>query len=196
MINLEKISASLTNNICRYSNFDQKQKAQIYYGLQLILGILIEFFIVFIISLILNITDFVITMMFSSLVLRIFTGGAHCTSYDRCLIFTVVVYIFFSMLVKISFLPYISLIVLTISIVVLGIIIISNIKMQFKNIGIIILLIWGIMMLSILLLKNDNSYFLKVLLSSCIGISIQLFNLTSFGNIFINKCDSFLKRFI
>ncbi|WP_427337906.1 accessory gene regulator B family protein [Caloranaerobacter sp. DY30410] len=196
MINLEKISESLTNSICRHSNFDQKQKTQIYYGLQLILGILIEFFVVFIISLILNITDFVITMMFSSLALRIFTGGAHCTSYDRCLAFTVIVYIFFSMLVKISFLPYISLIVLTIVIIILGFVIINNIKMQFKNIGIIILLIWGTMMISMLLLKNDDLHFLKVLLSSCIGISIQLFNLTSIGSIFINKCDSFLKRFI
>jgi accessory gene regulator B len=87
-ISLEEFSHKIVEKFFLKSGFSEIELAKIEYGLSLILGILIEFFIVFSLGLMFKIGYYVAVIMLSSLFLRITTGGAHCSTYRRCLTFT------------------------------------------------------------------------------------------------------------
>ena len=100
MINLEGLSVSIIKKMFNGQAIEQERKQKMAYGLSVLLGLFIEFSVCVIISLFLQTTKFLIPIMLSALFLRMFTGGKHCTSYNRCLLFTSAYFLPLSWLVK------------------------------------------------------------------------------------------------
>ncbi|MCG0276896.1 MAG: accessory gene regulator B family protein [Thermosediminibacteraceae bacterium] len=110
IINLEKIADKISDFIINKvdrSELDELEKAKFKYGMRLVCGVVIEFFVVMILSIIFKTFFYAFFIMLSSLLVRIFTGGSHCSSYDRCLILTLLFYLPVSVVVKelTTFLP-------------------------------------------------------------------------------------------
>lgn len=93
MFDLESTAHRLTNNLIKDVQQDVDQRAKIEYGLSLFLGVAIELIITVGISALFGTALYTILIMLSSLFLRTFTGGAHCSSYRRCVVFTIIVFV-------------------------------------------------------------------------------------------------------
>ena len=100
MINLEKIAGKLTVSLFSDSDLSEVDKAKIEYGFSLTLGILIGFTLAVLIAIPLRTVSFTALLILSALSLRFFTGGAHCSSFDRCTAFTLLIFLPISLLVK------------------------------------------------------------------------------------------------
>jgi accessory gene regulator B len=101
LFSLEEIAHHLTANMTKDSTMDTAQKAKIEYGLSLTLGVIIEFVLTVGASAFLGATVYTLVIMLSALVLRVFTGGSHCSSYRRCLVFTILIFVGLSLIAKI-----------------------------------------------------------------------------------------------
>jgi len=97
---LEGTAHRLVDRLLQDDTVEADQKAKIEYGLALTLGVAIELAITVGLSAFLGTARYTLLMMISALGLRIFTGGAHCLSYRRCLVFTMVIFIVLSVPVK------------------------------------------------------------------------------------------------
>ena len=93
MLGLEETAHRLANYLTRDVQIDTRQKARIEYGLSLSLGVAIELVFTLGVAVLLGTALYTFLMMLSSLLLRVFIGGTHCSSYRRCLVFTMVIFI-------------------------------------------------------------------------------------------------------
>lgn len=103
-MDLEQIAHRLSNFIFKNAGIDPVTKAKAEYGLALLLGILIELAVTLTIAGLLGLFQEAFILMTVSLLCRIFTGGVHCSSYLRCLVFTVCFYLVFALAAKHLFL--------------------------------------------------------------------------------------------
>ncbi len=100
MFELEVAAHRLANYLTKDVEIDTVQKAKIEYGLSLFLGVAIELIFTVGVSALLGTAVYTLLMMLSALFLRILIGGAHCSSYRRCLVFTMIIFIGLSIPVK------------------------------------------------------------------------------------------------
>ncbi|UWG98552.1 accessory gene regulator B family protein [Dehalobacter sp. DCM] len=100
MLSLEDIAHHLTVNMTRGMNMNTIQTAKIEYGLAILLGITIETVLTVGVSALIGTVSYTLIMMLAALIVRFFTGGAHCSSFRRCVIFTVFSFVVLSMLAK------------------------------------------------------------------------------------------------
>lgn len=100
MFDLERTARRLADRLLIDVPFDNVQKAKVEYGLSLLLGVVTELFLALAVSAVLGTALFTLIIMLSALALRLFTGGAHCSSFRRCLVFTIVCFISLSFPVK------------------------------------------------------------------------------------------------
>ena len=99
MLNIERTSKKLTDTLLRNQNMSQVEKAKLEYGLSIVLGITIELALTLLVSAIFGTVIYTAMIMLSALFLRFFTGGAHCSSFNRCLLFTILLFVPSSLLV-------------------------------------------------------------------------------------------------
>jgi len=100
MINIEKTAKKFTEAFFHNQNLNQVEKAKLEYGLSIILGITIELTLTLLVSALFGTTIYTAIIMLSALFLRFLTGGAHCSSFNRCLVFTIMLFVPASLLVK------------------------------------------------------------------------------------------------
>jgi accessory gene regulator B len=100
MLNIERTAQRLTDTLFRNQNMSQVEKAKLEYGLSIVLGITIELALTLLFSAIFGTAIYTAMIMLSALFLRFFTGGAHCSSFNRCLLFTILLFVPSSLLVK------------------------------------------------------------------------------------------------
>lgn len=85
---------------------DQPEKRAIYaYGAEVAIGAIVKVIVAGILSLALGIVPIIVVLVLSTAVLRLIAGGAHCTAYYRCLIYSIITFFGLGLLLKIS-LPY------------------------------------------------------------------------------------------
>ncbi|MGI6317692.1 MAG: accessory gene regulator B family protein [Dethiobacteria bacterium] len=104
MLNIERTAQRLTDTLFRNQNMSQVEKAKLEYGLSIVLGITIELALTLLVSAIFGTAIYTAMIMLSALFLRFFTGGAHCSTFNRCLLFTILLFVPASLLVR--FLSY------------------------------------------------------------------------------------------
>ena len=104
MLNIERTAQRLTDTLLRNQNMSQVEKAKLEYGLSIVLGITIELALTLLVSAIFGTAIYRAMIMLSALFLRFFTGGAHCSTFNRCLLFTILLFVPASLLVR--FLSY------------------------------------------------------------------------------------------
>lgn len=100
MIDLESIANRITTALYNETDLSEVEKAKIEYGLSLTLGITITLAIALILAIILRAVPQTLIVFGAAMSLRVFYGGAHCSSYDRCLVLSLVVFISAAVLVK------------------------------------------------------------------------------------------------
>ncbi|MDI6916119.1 MAG: accessory gene regulator B family protein, partial [Desulfitobacteriaceae bacterium] len=100
MFDLESTAHRLANRLLKDVPFDTFQKAKVEYGLSLVLGVVTELVLTVAVSAVFGTALYTLIIMMSALSLRLFTGGAHCSSFRRCSVFTMVYFIGLSFPVK------------------------------------------------------------------------------------------------
>ena len=100
MLNIERTAKKLADTLFRNQRMNQVEKTKLEYGLSIVLGITIELALTLLVSAIFGTATYTAIIMLSALFLRFFTGGAHCSSFNRCLLFTILLFVPASILVK------------------------------------------------------------------------------------------------
>ena len=100
MFNLENTAHRLAIHLLADLPFDTNQKAKAEYALSLLLGVATELVLTIALSTLFGTALDTLIIMLSALSLRLFTGGAHCSSFRRCSVFTMVCFIGLSIPVK------------------------------------------------------------------------------------------------
>ncbi len=92
-MSLYSASTKMAKYITRESELGSGQTDRVRYGLEIILGTLIKGVILLTSACFLGILPQVMIALICGSLLRLVSGGAHCTSYLRCLSFGLVVYL-------------------------------------------------------------------------------------------------------
>ncbi len=94
MPSLEEISHRIIVRMYRGREADEKEKAQAEFGLSIIMGTGLEILAVILASFLLMGTAFyAFFVMVGFFLLRTYTGGAHCTTYLRCFLVTLFIFV-------------------------------------------------------------------------------------------------------
>ena len=93
MIDLNKLAGVIAIHMTQDVDMEQDRIDQLRYGLEIILGTLIKGTILFSLAYLLNILPHVALALAAAGLFRLLSGGAHCTSYWRCLVLGVSVYL-------------------------------------------------------------------------------------------------------
>jgi accessory gene regulator B len=94
MIDLNKLAGAIAIHMAQATCLGKDKTDQLRYGLEIILGTLIKGAILFSLAYLLKILPQVALALAVGGLFRLLSGGAHCTSYWRCLILGVIVYLF------------------------------------------------------------------------------------------------------
>ncbi|MDD2283456.1 MAG: accessory gene regulator B family protein [Eubacteriales bacterium] len=93
MIDLEGLAQRLANALYEDSDLDEAEKAKIEYGFSLTMGIGLTLLLTLVPAVFLGTVFITFVLMASALGTRLFSGGAHCTSYARCLFLSLLIFI-------------------------------------------------------------------------------------------------------
>ncbi len=81
---IKKQSDKFSSYLSRELNYDEEKREVLSYGLQIVLGVLLNVFSVLIFSYILNIFKTTVATFISYIIFRRLIGGAHCDTYGKC----------------------------------------------------------------------------------------------------------------
>ena len=202
---ISNISAKwLANKVPNDKYPNVEDQIQIYeYGWMVIWGAILKISLLVTISSLLGILIpvMILTITFSSF--RIIAGGYHFSSYNKCLVFSLVQFISTSLIIKYT-LQYWSFGCLWFLFNICVIIGIYNIHYyvprdtpnkpiteipeikRFKKLSYQYLAIWAVIMIMII-----SMFELKIIvLSSCFGLLLELFSISKFGQLIYSRIDS------
>lgn len=185
MINIEKISEHIFS-AKYFENMDKKQKLMAQYGFSMILGILIEFIGISLIGYFLGIYSYIWPMMISSLIFKASIQGNHCSSYDRCAIFTGIFFLVPSFICKYVHMNLNKLIFLLLFSIICGFIILLKEKAYttLRNYILIHLII-----LAIYIFNRNTIVFIT---SISLGCFLRIWSATKSGQTCITYCDNLM----
>lgn len=189
IINLEGIAHRLTTKLYGSTDLDEVEKAKIEYGLSLTLGVGLALVVSLGFALVLGTVGYTLILFASTMALRIFSGGAHCTSYDRCLALSLLVFVSGAYAVKVAgaLSPQVLLAMYG------GLSLLPLLYLVFKDAKLagLVLLINGLAMGLCYLLAGGLAP--QALLSLAVGICFQTAMLTRPGQWFVSQADRVLK---
>ncbi|MTI94315.1 MAG: hypothetical protein FH749_02350 [Firmicutes bacterium] len=190
MINIEYIANKITQKLYADYDMDAVEKAKIEYGFSISFGVAIELTLALLISLLLGTVAITLLMMISALVLRMNTGGAHCSSYDRCLIFTLLTFIPLSALLNFILTTQTPEIVLIISVCFFAAACIFLLGVKKKMTMYILLYA---VVTTVAANFFDNMFLTNMMLATASGMLVQAFMATKPGDVVVNIADKFMK---
>lgn len=103
---IHAIAAHLGTWVARSSG-QPDRGAILSYGAEVVLGSVVKIFLLVIIAKVLGILPIVVVLVLAAGSLRLLAGGAHCTAYYRCLLFSLVMFSTTGVALKAS-LPYLT----------------------------------------------------------------------------------------
>ncbi|MEA4902311.1 accessory gene regulator B family protein [Desulfitobacterium sp.] len=193
MFDLESVSHRMTNRLLKEVEMDPIQKAKAEYGLSLVLGVASELILTVGAAFFLGTALYTFMIMISALALRIFSGGAHCSSFRRCFVFTLVVFIAASLLIKAMVLSMEFNSIIGISLLLAGVSLF--LMWRPKRSAITVWVVFGLALPIIGLLTPTYASGLEILaLSSTVGITIQAFMGNAYGEKFVLLSDNLMKQ--
>ncbi|PKM47545.1 MAG: hypothetical protein CVV03_02705 [Firmicutes bacterium HGW-Firmicutes-8] len=86
MVTLRNTASEFAQYLGRELNFDQKDAETVRYGIEIILGAFIKGLFIIVISYWIGIIPYVLAVFATSSILRLLSGGVHCSTYGRCLV--------------------------------------------------------------------------------------------------------------
>ncbi len=183
---LNKIVNLLSNIISKDTDLNSKDKAYLYFGLQLYLILMVETVILLLIAYFLNIFWPVLTAGLSFLIIRKYAGGVHLPTFNSCLIVTLVIFLGIGGLSTVIKINQIFLLVIITIVSISGFILINKyapadtrtipitdpeLRRIYKAKAKKILTVWIFLSIAASLLFSDR---LDLILSSSLGIFSQL----------------------
>ena len=186
----EDFAEAITHRLFKNNTTDEIALARIQYGLSIIIGITLELFAAILISLPLGITIYTLIIMMAALSFRLFSGGAHLTSYMRCLIFTLIYFLPFSALIKFLYHNYPSVFMLKASIALMALLFLLMFK---KRIYLNIAFLLNLIILSALILY-PHAFTASISLAMSTGLFLQTITTSKFGDKAINFVDLRMKN--
>ncbi|MFZ5645261.1 MAG: accessory gene regulator ArgB-like protein [Bacillota bacterium] len=191
--------------LSRETGLDQSRTDRVRFGLELLLGEIIKFALLLAGAAVLGLLPETMAAMAGFSLFRLFSGGAHCEDYWRCLVFSLVAYLgasFASVLVA----PYITKTIMTVLVIAgtTGIVLLvllwapgevpqRKIKQSerglLKGLSIVFLLIWAGVLIFVL-----SPYSISVMLAGFLGTVVQAFSFTPPGYRAINIFDIVLSK--
>ena len=210
MFNINLTSIKISNYIGKELQYTPQQVDTIRYGLEIIIGGIIKGLLIFSIAYILGIFKLVLISTITIGFLRLISVGAHCTSYNRCLVFSL---FFLVLIIKISnfVLPLfdnVSIVFIAILTIILGIysaikyVPLKNYNREIKNkkkikflkiLTIGYLLCWFII---VYVCNNYSNLFNIYIIVSSFSLLFHLASLFPVGRFFIEKTDHLLSNII
>lgn len=207
-MNLEVISKNISNKLKRELNLDEDTRSIIEYGIFAFFHMLISILLVAVTGAIFNVMIEALIISFSGAILRKFSGGAHASTPTNCAIVGVLISVIPAYIVKNISLNSNYIIFIGILIYFISFILIYKLApvdspnkpikkeekiKRLKRGSIIILsiyMIFVIINISIYYVNNNN---LSLVYSTgiYIGTLWQVFTLTKYGHIIVDKIDSF-----
>ena len=85
-MSIHELSVRFAAYLAQELNSDQRQELRMAYGLEILLGEIIKLIVIISLSWMLNILPEVLTITVTAGILRLASGGEHCSEYYRCLI--------------------------------------------------------------------------------------------------------------
>ncbi|MDY4253149.1 MULTISPECIES: AgrD family cyclic lactone autoinducer peptide [unclassified Clostridium] len=212
-MNLELLSKKISNNLKNELNLDEDKRSIIEYGIFAFFQMGISILLVAVAGLIFNVIIEALIISFVGAFLRKFSGGAHASTSTNCSIVGIVISVIPAYIVKNIGLNKSYIIIIGILLFISSFIIIYKLapvdspnkpikkKEKIKRLkrgSIIILFIYMILVvinIGIYYINTINSF---LLYTSCIYIGIlwQVFTLTKYGHIVVNKVDSLLIKIL
>lgn len=190
IINIENLSEMLTKTLFKNQKLTEVERAKVQYGLSITIGILIELILTIGISIIFKTAFYTAIIMLSALFLRMHTGGAHCTTYDRCLLFTAIYFIPFSLLAKFIDIKFSFEIKLLINIPLFIVALILLRKFKLDRAIIVLFLCTNVLML----FYGIDNIWAKIQFLIAFGLGLQAFMTTSFGTKIVEVADKIMKQ--
>lgn len=193
MIDLEGLAHWLANAMFGDSDLEETEKAKIEYGFSLTIGIGLTFILSMVPAVFLGTIFYTLLIMVSALGVRLFSGGGHCTSYARCLLLSLLIFVPGGAFVKLlAVYAPLWLIALICSCLLL-----APLTCYFCKQGRFSLppaLLSAVALALCFHLKGK--ILTEIILPAAMGIFIQTFMTTGLGEKFVEKTDFWLKQII
>lgn len=85
-MSIHGVSEQFAAYLARELNSDRRQEMRMVYGMEILLGEIVKLFVIISSAWILGVLPQVLTITISAGILRLASGGEHCSAYYRCLI--------------------------------------------------------------------------------------------------------------
>lgn len=99
-MDVQSLSLVLAQALGKKLSFNKDQVDVMRYGFEVIIGTFIKITILLSVAYVLNLFSYILVILVTSGIYRLLPGGVHCTSYNRCLIFGIILYFSLAMVAK------------------------------------------------------------------------------------------------
>lgn len=99
-MNVQSISLFLAQTLAGKLNYDEGQADVMRYGFEVIIGSLLKLTILLALAYLLNLVPHLLVILVTAGIYRLLSGGVHCTTYNRCLLFGILLYLSVATLAK------------------------------------------------------------------------------------------------
>lgn len=203
-MNLSTLAGTLAVHMAEATGLEEDKIDTVRFGLEIILGAIIKGVVLFSSAYLLGVLPQVIAGLVTAGIFRMLSGGAHCTSYSRCLTFGVLVYLILGRTALFAE-PFITANLLTgLASFVVFIAILCSVKwvpgevpyrimngpeeiIVFKALSLVYLLLW-LGLVVYFAGKGDNS----ILLAATLALGVQTFSFTPIGYWLISHADGLM----
>lgn len=203
---IEALSYSGANYLMKQKGEKHEQRRVYYYGLQVIIGAIVKFTLLFALAFVTDtlLPAFIMTIVFASL--RAIAGGYHMDTFGKCLAVSISMFIAFSVIARYTYQYWNKYQILTFAIITIVISLYCICKWapsdnpnrpitepneikKFKNFSIIYLGFWTIISF-ILIYKKLYMIFLSI----AFGLILEIFSITPAGHTFFSFVKNSLKK--
>jgi len=213
MVTIRNTATEVAELLARELNIEQREADTIRYGLEIILGALMKGVIIIAVSYWLGVIPYVLVALVTLGSLRILSGGVHCNTYGRCLVFTLAlgVIIAKTSIVIDSYFNNNSLLLLVVLTTVTGLYSVKKWapvdtpnkpinrkekREKFQKLSISYVFSWSAFMILFIYTRSDVQSTIPLALASIGGFLAQVFSLWPIGCYLIGKFDYILSKFI
>lgn len=203
---IEALSYSGANYLMKQKGENHEKRRVYFYGLQVIIGAIVKFIVLFVLALITDtlLPTFLMAIVFASL--RAIAGGYHMDTFGKCLGVSISMFIVFSIIARYTYQYWQDYQIMIFAIITVVCSLISIYKWapsdnpnrpitepteikKFKRLSIIYLVTWTIISFVLIYTK---SY--MIFLSIAFGLILEVFSITPAGHVFFNFVRKSLKK--
>ncbi|MDT3698018.1 MAG: accessory gene regulator B family protein [Thermincola sp.] len=211
-MSIRQISFYLSKYLARELHLEQKESDTIRYGLEIIIGAVIKGLIIIGLSYIFRILPFVLAALATSGLFKLLSGGAHCNTFGRCLIFSIIALLGIGGLApelgrSVNEKGMILLVLLS---TIVGLYAVKKWapvdtpnkpitkkekKERYRQLSLLYVFAWGLGITLLIIFTKTTGPF-SLVLASIGGLLIQTFSLTPIGIQFTERVDRILAKLV